>query len=209
MKRHNQTLLAVICLTAAFTVTGCATTEKVQPEAPVVEDSVVVSNPEVEPEVTSIPEAVEKTVSEPQDNVDMAEYERSKGAIDISVEEFTNDKKDILNIISNLERIMADKDYESWAKYVDSGSKTFWSNITNLRKASNRLPSRGSVTLKSLSDYFIYVFIPSRQGRNIDEIRYMSSDSVEAVQVLEDKNELVYYNFKKVNGEWKLSLPRI
>ena len=157
----------------------------------------------------SAPEAASPvSVQESQPKADLEEYERSKGDTSISIEDFARDKKEILEIISKMEKIMADKNYDEWLKYVDSESQVYWSKPANLRKASNRLPTRGTVTLKSLEDYFTYVFISSRSGRNIDEIRYESENSVQAVEV-RDELELVYYNFKKVNGKWKINLPPI
>jgi len=157
-------------------------------------------------EVEKLPPPAEKPV---ENSVEvMEEYSRSVGNLDVSIEDFTKDKKEILEIISKMDTIMTDKNYNEWVTYVDEESIRYWSNTTNLRKASNRLPTRGSLTLKTLEDYFNYVFISSRSGRKIDEIRYESSSSVKAVETREEL-ELVYYNFKKVDGKWKINLPPI
>ena len=75
----------------------------------------------------------------------------------------------------------------------------------NLHKAEAKLPVKG-LKLNDLEDYFHLVFIQSRVGRQIDEIRYISDSSVKAVQVREDQ-DVVYYYFHKINGTWKLHLP--
>ena len=57
------------------------------------------------------------------------------------------------------------------------------------------------------------MFIPSRVGHKVDEIRYITENHVKVVDVRED-TDAVYYNFKrdltnKVEEKWKLNLPKI
>lgn len=145
------------------------------------------------------------------------EYQRSINKIEgevVSKETFNADKAAILQKIAELNSIMTKKDYNSWLKYISSGSKSYWSDTYTLSKASEKLPKElKGVKLKNLSDYFNYVFIPSRKGRQIDEIRYNSAESVKAVQVTkteDDKTKItVYYNFVKENGDWKVDLPEL
>ena len=109
---------------------------------------------------------------------------------------------------------MAKKDFNSWLKYISEGSKKYWSNSYTLLKASEKLPKElKGLKLKNLNDYFNYVFIPSRKGRQIDEIRYNSAEDVKAVQVTKTEDEktkiTVYYNFVKEDGDWKIELPQM
>lgn len=144
-----------------------------------------------------------------------SEYQRSVGTEkSISLDTFNADKAAIIKKISELNVIMAKRDYNSWLKYIDPQSQAYWSTPANLAKASGKLPKNAKgLKLRTLQDYFIHVFIPSRNGRTIDEIRYNSADSVRAVQV--SKNEdgtnriVVYYNFVKQDGDWKVYLPRL
>ena len=71
---------------------------------------------------------------------------------------------------------------------------------------SQRLPKKG-LRLNTIEDYFKFVFIPARRGRTVDEIRYDTETEVNVVQVDADK-DIVYYTFTKINGKWKLSLPK-
>jgi len=146
------------------------------------------------------------------------EYQRSINKIEgkvVSKETFNADKAAILKKIAELNDIMAKKDYNSWLKYISEDSKKYWSNSYTLLKASEKLPKElKGLKLKNLSDYFNYVFIPSRKGRQIDEIRYNSAESVKAVQVTKSEEEnktkiTVYYNFVKENGDWKVELPQL
>ncbi|MCR5217964.1 hypothetical protein [Treponema sp.] len=151
--------------------------------------------------VDNVQQAAENVVSRDD------EYQRSKGDVDVTEEEFNNDKKQILIIISKLEQVMADMDYESWYTYLDEESIEYWSKSGNLKRAAGRLPVKG-LRLNSLKDYFKFVFVPARAGRTIDEIRYETKDLVKVVQFQED-TDTIYYNFNRLDGKWKLHLPSL
>ena len=162
--------------------------------------------PAPEPEkVVEAPKAEEPKPVETKAQVD--EYTRSVGDISVSKDDFAKDKKEILRIIEELDVIMRDKNYSAWLTYIDSESIEYWQKPANLKKAQKRLPVKG-LSIRNLQDYFRYVFIPSRQGRTISEIRYESSTYVKAVQVVEEE-DIVFYYFNKINGKWMLHLPPI
>ena len=133
------------------------------------------------------------------------EFTRSTQGVAITKEEFNADKKEILDIISEMSKIMTVYDYNRWLTYIHPDSIKYWSNPANLLQASKRLPIKGQ-RLYNLSDYFTYVFVPSRKGRSVEEIRYISRRSVKAVQARED-TDIVYYNFVKINGKWMVKIP--
>ena len=64
------------------------------------------------------------------------------------------------------------------------------------------------IQLKTLQDYFKYIFVPARQKSQITEIRYESDSYVKAVEVQEDQ-DLIYYFFKKINGKWLVHIPQL
>ncbi len=138
------------------------------------------------------------------------EYERATKDLFsevVSIDTYEKDKKIILGKIAELNVIMQDKNYKSWLNYIERNSINYWSQKTNLASASKQLPVKG-IKLNSLEDYFRFVFIPSRVGRNIDEIRYVSSTSIKAVQIRNDET-IIFYNFKKINNDWFVELPRL
>lgn len=139
------------------------------------------------------------------------EYLRSTKALteeSVTVEEFENDKAEILKIINELKVIMDNGDKTKWLTYIDPDSINYYSNQTNLRKVREKLPNK-QIQLHGIGDYFKYVFIPSRKNSNIDEIRYISKSNIRAVQVREDKSELVYYNFVKKDKKWYVHIPTL
>ncbi len=131
----------------------------------------------------------------------------------ITHETFNADKKAVLELMDNLKGIMANQDYNEWLKYLDEESIRYWSQKNNLQKAQKRLPVKG-LKINTLEDYFKYVFIPSRTGKDVDEIRYLSDSLVKVVQIRKDEEgryvgDTVYYNLRKINGEWKVHLPEL
>ena len=134
------------------------------------------------------------------------EFGRSTQGVKITREEFNADKNEILQIIKELSEIMTSYDFNSWMSYIDPDSLKYWSNPRNLLNASKRLPSK--IRLSNLNDYIRYVFVPSRQGRSVEEIRYISRDSVKAVQPRNDR-DIVYYNFVRINGKWMVNIPEL
>lgn len=142
------------------------------------------------------------------------EYHKSVGNLTVSKDTFESDKAEILRTIESLKTIMSDFDYQSWLLYIDNESKIYWSKPANLKKAQGKLPIKG-LQLRTLQDYFKYVFVPSRAGRNITTIRYESENYVKAVQITSlDSSETeekytVYYYFNKIDGHWQLHLPEI
>ena len=178
---------------------------EVTPET--IPEPVVEVIPEPEPE----PEPIVEVVPEPVKNIDDDEYFRSINSIEgdsVTKEEFSDDKTAILEIIEDLSDIMEKKDAQRWLVYIEPASKEYYSNITNLKKAQKKLPNK-SVSLNNITDYFKYVFIPSRKRSQVDEIRYISKSSIKAVQVKDDKSIVVYYYFTKVDGKWLIHLPTI
>lgn len=133
------------------------------------------------------------------------EYLRSTTDVNVSRDVFADDKQRILQIISEMEVIMQNRDYGKWLKYITPASAAYYQNQRNLTRASERLPYKG-MTMKNLQDYFRLVFIPARKGRIVDEIRYISEDYVKAVQV-QNSEDIVYYYFRKANGSWMIDLP--
>ena len=139
------------------------------------------------------------------------EYLRSTKALteeSVTVEEFENDKAEILKIINELKVIMDNGDKTKWLTYIDPDSINYYSNHTNLRKVREKLPNK-QIQLHGIGDYFKYVFVPARKNHEVEEIRYISKSNIRAVQIREDKSELVYYNFVKKDNKWYVHIPTL
>lgn len=126
----------------------------------------------------------------------------------VSVEEFENDKAEILEIINELSEIMRKKDKEKWLTYIAPESIEYYSKSSNLRKVREKLPNK-QIQLHGIGDYFKYVFIPAREKNQVDEIRYISKTNIKAVEVKNDGSELIYYYFIKKDGKWYVNIPEL
>lgn len=193
-----EKLFTKISLVSVFAFLSCASAPVEKAPQPEIEQPAAVEEPA--PPVQEIEE--EPAVIEKADD----EYTRSTTAVSVSKEVFNEDKARILNIIKDLDTYMANMDYRGWISYLDADSLSYWSKRPNLQKASNRLPKKG-LRLNNIEDYFKFVFIPARAGHTVDEIRYETETLVKAVQV-QDNTDVVYYNFHKTGGQWKLVLPK-
>lgn len=189
-------LISIFCI-LAFSCVSDEKSEEITEENVPVAEQIIVEQPVVE-----IPVEIEQELVSQED----LEYNRSVTdlGVEVSKETFTEDKAEILEIIQKLDLIMKHKDYAAWLNYLTPESKTFWSNQQNLALVSQRLPIK-NYRLKNLQDYFEKVFIPSRIGRVVDEIRYVSTTKVKAVQYTEQQ-DIIYYYFEKIDGRWFLHL---
>ncbi len=194
-----QNLIYAIVILLALSFTSCQSTEDVGQEEYVEDTSVIEDN-----DVVLVDEEEVKLVSEEE-----LEYSRSVAGLEgqISYDVFQADKNEILAIIEKLSESMETKDYQTWRSLLTPSSISYWSNRMNLQVLSARLPG-DDVILRDLPQYFTNMFIPSRIGRNVTEIRYESLTAVKAVQV-EGDTDIIYYDFVKENGKWLVSLPRL
>ena len=192
--RAKKHLSKIAILAFSFLLAGCGSTPIKQQPAKDENKPVIEEKKEIPPEKD--------------------EYHKSVGKLTVSKDTFESDKAEILRTIEILKTIMSDFDYQSWLLYVDNESKAYWSKPANLKKAQGKLPIKG-LQLRTLQDYFKYVFVPSRAGRNITTIRYESENYIKAVQVTNqassetEEKYTVYYYFNKIGGHWQLHLPEI
>ena len=191
-------ILLLSCQTKNIDTQKNTETELIILEQEVLEKDILVKDiPEKIPEaeiIEQISEEFKRSTSELQDKT-------------ITQDDFLTDKKEILEKIDQLAKIMLAKDYGRWLYYISPESKDYWQDQTNLNIVSSRLPVKG-YTLKNLEDYFRMIFIPSRQNSKVDEIRYVSPNFVKAVQV-RGEQDIVYYYFIKINNSWLLELDTL
>ena len=77
----------------------------------------------------------------------------------------------------------------------------------NAKKVSEALPVKG-IKLKSLKDYFTYVFVPSRQNVRVDDIKFVSPTRVDVIMKQANVSLLVY-GLENISGSWKLIPPKL
>jgi len=150
-----------------------------------------------EPVVEAKPEPVEEK------NTVIAEFE----GVTITKETYDQTKTEMEKIVEKLNRITATKDYAQWTTFLSEEYKQQYSQPLTLRKVSEALPVKG-IKLKSLRDYFMYVFVPSRQNVRVDDIRFVSPTRVDVIMKQANVSLLVY-GLENINGSWKLIPPKL
>jgi hypothetical protein len=114
---------------------------------------------------------------------------------------------EVVQFIKNMEAIIAEQDFAAWKKQCTAAYLSMYSNRGVLRELSQKpnLKER-SLVLRSLDDYFIHVFIPSRQGTKLDKLEFISPNRVKAITVVSDVPYVVYFLEKDENNLWKIGV---
>lgn len=215
--KHNGGIIFLFFI--LFSLVACKTTEvETQIQEPIDNISEPVDETEnnnqiEETNILSQENDLAEAVIETEEiDSDDEEYLRSINKLEVTEtvtkKEFADDKAAILKNIDALSDVMETRDAAAWRKFIDPESINYYSNPVNLRNAQKKLPNK-SIVLKSIDDYFFYVFIPSRKRSRVDEIRYISKTNIKAVQVKEDYSTVVYYYFKKIDDKWYVHLPPV
>lgn len=188
-------------------------TVPVKPAEPKQEAPVRKEEPPAKAEEPSVkPESV-VTKKEPAAKVKPAPAEKKQEVIaefegvTITKETYDQTKTEMEKIVENLNRITASKDYSQWLKLLSEEYKQQYSQALTLQKVSEALPVKG-IKLKSLRDYFIYVFVPSRQNVRVDDIKFVSPTRVDVIMKQANVSLLVY-GLENIDGTWKLIPPKL
>ena len=180
----------------------------VKPAEPKQEAPIRKEEPPAKAEESSVkPESV-VTKKEPAAKVKPAPAEKKQEVIaefegvTITKETYDQTKTEMEKIVENLNRITASKDYSQWLKLLSEEYKQQYSQALTLQKVSEALPVKG-IKLKSLRDYFTYVFVPSRQNVRVDDIKFVSPTRVDVIMKQANVSLLVY-GLENIDGTWKL-----
>ena len=113
-------------------------------------------------------------------------------------------KSEIEEVVKKLNEITAKKDYGRWRYWLSKDYIKEFSKPEVLKKTSEGLPSNlKGKQLKSIEDYFYYVFVPSRQNGRVDDIEYLTPTKVR-VWKIEPTRKLIFYNLEKMDDRWLL-----
>lgn len=194
----KKTVVLGICIFSLVFFSGCAT-RTVQTKPEVVPQE---TPKQAEQQPIAAPEKPAETISEPQtaekDTV-IAEFDSVK----ITKKTFDITKSEMELVVEDLNKITYSRDYKGWLGYLSDEYVTTFSDPENLKKVSASLPTKG-IQLKSLKDYFTYVFVPSRQNMRVDDIQFVSPTRVYVIMELSPKSPAAIYILEKTTGGWKL-----
>ncbi|AIN92725.1 hypothetical protein [Treponema putidum] len=188
-----------LCLVVIL-IGSCASAPETKPvsvvETPVPEEKPQqVQKPEAEKPIEE--EKPQAEVSKPADEEVVAQFE----GVSITKKDKEIAKSEIEEVVKKLNDITAKKDYGRWRYWLSKDYIKEFSKPEVLKKASEGLPAHQKGTqLKSIEDYFYYVFVPSRQNKVFDDITYLSPTKVEA----RTTDSKVLYRFEKIDDRWLL-----
>lgn len=164
---------------------------------------------EEKPQLVQKPVVVEKSVeaAKPQaeapksaDEEVIAQFE----GVSITKKDKEIAKSEIEEVVKKLNDITAKKDYGRWRYWLSTEYKKEFSKPEVLKKASEGLPSNlKGKQLKSIEDFFYYVFVPARQNGRVDDIEYLTPTKVRVFKI-EPKRTLIFYNLEKIDNRWLL-----
>jgi len=118
---------------------------------------------------------------------------------------FENTKTEMQLVVEELNKITLEKNYTKWLTWLSDEYKQTYSDPAILDKVSASLPIKG-IKLKTLQDYFEYVFVPSRQNMRVDDIQFVSPTRVYVIMEITPKSPAAIYILEKTSNGWKLVL---
>ena len=157
---------------------------------------------EEKPQQAQKPAVVEKPVEETKPKAEevVAQFE----GVSITKKDKEIAKSEIEEVVKKLNEITAKKDYGRWRYWLSTEYKKEFSKPEVLKKTSEGLPSNlKGKQLKSIEDYFYYVFVPSRQNGRVDDIVYLTPTKVRVLKITATQS-LIFYNLEKIGDRWLL-----
>lgn len=153
------------------------------------------------------PEKVPEKPEPPKEKEKKEEPEAEK-SYKMDEKEYKETKKDLSELVSQLNGIIASRNYSKWLTYLTKEYKEYYSDPAVLQKLSEAAVLRKyNIVLRSLKDYFNYVVVQSRRNIQVDDIKAISKGKVKAYMYKDDNPEekLVVYTLEKVDDEWKIT----
>ncbi len=192
---------ASLIVVATFSLLSCATQTVPQPETPVQGNGTTQTATEAsaQTEATTDTSRPGTDAATSDSGEIVAQFENVK----ITKENFQATKRQLEIVVNDLNRITFSRDYNGWLSYLSPEYLQTFSDPATLAEVSASLPIKG-VQLKSIKDYFNYVFVPSRQNMRVDDIKYVSPTRVYVIMEISPGNPAAIYIIEKFGEDWKL-----
>ena len=138
---------------------------------------------------------------------------------EISVELYEITKREVQDLILDLNRTIRTRDFDTWVSHMAESYFRQISSRAFLDERSEELYRRDimvarsmgrdtrqvqRVTLRTATDYFIRIVVPSRSNDHVDDIEYVSENRVKAYTIDARGNRLVLYDLEIIGGNWKI-----
>ncbi len=128
-------------------------------------------------------------------------------AITVSRELYNQTFGEVLHFLKEMDAIIAGRDFKAWKAHCTAGYLSAHSDPMRLHELSQKpnLKDR-RIVLRSLEDFFNFVFIPSRVETKLDKLDFTAKNRVKAIAIIDGKSYVVYYLEKDENNIWKIGV---
>ncbi len=126
------------------------------------------------------------------------------GQFQVSQEKYASSLKEIRQLITKLNQIIQNEDFQQWLTYLDSAYIRAYSDPARLKALTQNSPVLKGVPIRNLEDYFNFVVVPSRSQAQVDDITFVDQDRVEAWMYIKNVKALLY-QLKLYGNQWKIS----
>jgi hypothetical protein len=108
-----------------------------------------------------------------------------------------------------LNAIIQAKDFEGWMTYLTPAYIVYYSDpVVLARLSESPVLKNNGIVLHNLQDYFMQVVYRSRQNAHLDDIDFVSEDSIVAITLSPQGDRLVLYDLQRQNDSWKIGIGR-
>jgi len=189
----KRLLLVFFVINVIIVISACKTTPAPQIQTEQQDVMVKPAEPKTEP----------KTIT--PEKTDSGEQKAEKSDFILDEVTYKQTKEDLEKLISDLNSIIAAKDYDTWLTYLTRKYFEYYSDPVVLKEQSESpLLKKYNIVLRSLKDYFNYVVVGSRKNVRLDEIKAIDKNHIKAYMYIDD-TPVIIYELVKENGDWKIT----
>jgi hypothetical protein len=124
---------------------------------------------------------------------------------EITQEEYAKTFEEVEKVIDELNSIIKAGDFSRWTTYLTSKFNQEVMDPKVLEKINEQpILKRNRIIIKTLSDYFMYVVVPSRASVRLDDLIFTDANRVRAFMLIRGDRVLIY-QLEKIAGKWKIS----
>lgn len=134
-----------------------------------------------------------------------SEIQAEDSSVEISHEVYEKTFGEVGEIIEELNGIIKSGNYNMWVEFLTPRFIREIMDPLNIDRINDQpVLKRNNIVIKTLSDYFMYVVVPSRASVRLDDLVFTDTDRVRAFMFIRDERVLIY-QLEQIEGKWKIS----
>jgi hypothetical protein len=123
----------------------------------------------------------------------------------VTQELYDTTKKDVQQLINELNDIIRSKNYQAWVSYLgEDYFEEINSPIFLKRTSESSFLKSKKIVLSNARDYFIHVVVPSRANSRVDDIEFVDTKRVKAFMLTSQGQRLRLYDLEDFGEGWKI-----